>query len=111
MLLAGVRHLHIVAEARSANEALAVCKELSPDLVLMDVRLPDMDGLEATSAIRAQSPRTGVILFTLYEADDYAQEAVRAGAADYLLKGATRREVLDAIERTLHSSRAGPERD
>jgi two-component system NarL family response regulator len=102
VLLAGARRLCIIAEARSAGEAVALCTELTPDLALMDVRLPDMDGLDATRVIRARSPDTRVILFTMYEADDYAQEAVRAGAADYLLKGATRQELLAAIDRALH---------
>lgn len=107
MLLAGSRGLQIMAEARTGHEALAQCTSLQPDLVLMDVRLPDMDGLAATRAIRAISPATRVILFTMYEADDYAHEAMRAGAADYLLKGASRREVLDAVSRALaHSADA-----
>lgn len=107
MLLAGSRGLQIMAEARTGQEALAQCTSLQPDLVLMDVRLPDMDGLAATRAIRAISPATRVILFTMYEADDYAHEAMRAGAADYLLKGASRREVLDAVSRALaHSADA-----
>jgi DNA-binding NarL/FixJ family response regulator len=100
-LLAGARGLEIVGEARSGHEALALCRRLQPDLVLMDVRLPDMDGLTATRAIRRSHPATRVILFTMYEADDYAHEAVRVGAAGYLLKGATRREVLDAVRSAL----------
>ena len=100
-LLAGAPGLEIVGEARSAEQALGLCKELQPDLVLMDVRLPDMDGLAATRAIRQSCTEARVILFTMYEADDYAHEAMRAGASDYLLKGATRRELVEALRRAL----------
>jgi DNA-binding NarL/FixJ family response regulator len=101
MLLAAARGIQIIGEARSAHEALTLCKSLQPDLILMDVRLPDMDGLAATRAIRESCTGTRVILFTMYEADDYAHEAMRAGASDYLLKGGSRREVLDAVRRAL----------
>jgi len=106
-LLAGARDLEIVGEARSGQEALTLCKALRPDLAVMDVRLPDMDGIAATRAIRASCPETRIILFTMYEADDYAHEAMRAGAADYLLKGSTRRELLDAVQRALATRNVG----
>jgi DNA-binding NarL/FixJ family response regulator len=67
----------------------------------MDVRLTDLDGLAATRMIRRQSPHTRVLLFTMYEAADYIAEATRAGAAGYLLKGASRTEVLDAVRHAL----------
>jgi DNA-binding NarL/FixJ family response regulator len=67
----------------------------------MDVRLPDIDGLVATRAIREALPVTRVLLVTMYEAPEYASEALRAGAAGYVLKGASRREVLTALRRAL----------
>src|SRR5229473_1073570 len=88
MLLAGARRLEIVGEAADGRDALILCRRLRPDLVLMDVRLPDMDGLSATRAIRNAQP-------------EYASEALRAGAAGYLLKGASRGEVLAALKRAL----------
>jgi DNA-binding NarL/FixJ family response regulator len=101
MLLAGARQLEIVGEAADGRDALILCRRLRPDLVLMDVRLPDMDGLAATRAIRIAQPEIRVLLITMYEAPEYASEALRAGAAGYLLKGASRREVLAALHRAL----------
>ncbi len=100
-LLSSARQLEIVGEAADGREALALCKRLRPDLVFMDVRMPDMDGLAATRAIRHALPHVRVLLITMYEAPEYASEAERAGAAGYLLKGATRREVLSAVRRAL----------
>ena len=102
-LLRGARNLEVVAEAASGNEALDMCRELHPDLVLMDVRLADMDGLRATRLIKQVAPEIRVLLFTMYEAADYIGEALRAGAAGYILKGASRQELLEAINRALQS--------
>jgi DNA-binding NarL/FixJ family response regulator len=103
-LLAGARDLEIIGEASSGREALVVCRRLRPDLVLMDLRLRDMDGLAVTRAIREAGLGTSVLLFTMYEGSAYADEALRAGAAGYLLKGASRREVLEAVRHALKSS-------
>ena len=72
--------LEIIAEVSTAREALTLCEQLHPDLVLMEVRLADMDGLTATRIIRRAAPDTRVLLFTMYEAADYVDEARRAGA-------------------------------
>ena len=106
LFLSGVRAelskvFEIVGEAADGRDALILCRRLRPDLVLMDVRLPDMDGLAATRAIRIAQPEVRVLLITMYEAPEYASEALRAGAAGYLLKGASRREVLAALNRAL----------
>jgi DNA-binding NarL/FixJ family response regulator len=100
-LLTGAADLEVVAEASSGTSALAVCRMIRPDLVIMDVRLSDMDGLTATRAIIRAQPDCRVLLFTMYEAEDYLREALRAGAAGYLLKGATRRELLNAIRKAM----------
>jgi DNA-binding NarL/FixJ family response regulator len=103
-LLAGARELEIIGEASSGGEALVVCQRLRPDLVLMDLHLRDMDGLAVTRAIREAGLGTSVLLFTMYEGSAYVDEAQRAGAAGYLLKGASRRELLDAVRHALKSS-------
>ena len=93
-LLAGEADLDVISEAANGREAVMLCERLRPDLVLMDVRMPDMDGLAATRALKQESPTTRVVMITLYEDTGYLIEALKAGAAGYVLKGATKREVL-----------------
>ena len=100
-LLSGERGLEVVGEAASGREALELCRRVRPDLVLMDVRMPDMNGLAVTRAIKHESPATSVILFTMYESADYLVEALKAGAAGYLLKGASRVEILATVRQVL----------
>jgi DNA-binding NarL/FixJ family response regulator len=107
-LLEGARDLVLVSEATSGQHALNLCQRLQPDLVIMDVRLPDMDGLTATRAIRRALPHCRVLLFTMYEAADYMREAVRAGASGYILKGASRRELLNAVRAALRTAPVAP---
>jgi DNA-binding NarL/FixJ family response regulator len=100
-LLGGERDLEVVGEAANGQEALTLCRRLRPDVVLMDVRMPDMDGLAVTRAIKYESPATSVILFTMYENADYLVEALKAGAAAYLLKGSSRREIVSTVRQVL----------
>jgi DNA-binding NarL/FixJ family response regulator len=100
-LLGGERGVEVVGEASSGREAVVLCRRLRPDLVLMDVRMPDMDGLSATRAIKQESPTTSVILFTFYENPDYLLEALKAGVAGYLLKGSSRREIVSAVRQVI----------
>ena len=93
--------LAVVGEARDGREALELCRELRPDLVLMDVRMPEMDGLEATRAIKEEQPSVGVLMVTTYENPDYLLEALKAGAAGYVLKDAPTRQLLGAMRRVL----------
>src|SRR3954454_8520570 len=100
-LLHGERGIEVVGEASAGEQALALCRRLQPDLVLTDVRMPDMDGLAVTRAIKRESPGTSVILFTMYENADYLVEALKAGAAGYLLKGAPRQEIVETVRKVL----------
>ncbi len=89
--------IEIVGEARNGREAVELCRSLRPDLVLMDVRMPEMDGLEATRTIKRELPETGVVMVTMHENRDYMLEATKAGAAGYVLKDAVRDELVDAV--------------
>ncbi len=96
--------IEIVGEARNGREAVELCRSLRPNLVLMDVRMPDMDGLEATRAIKRERPETGVLMVTMHENRDYMLEATKAGASGYVLKDA-RDELVGAVR---HVARHAP---
>jgi DNA-binding NarL/FixJ family response regulator len=100
-LLSDQEQLEIVGEAASGREALELCRRLRPDLVLMDVSLPDMDGLTATREIKRQFSDISVLILTTHENEDYVLQAVRAGAAGYLLKDASEDQLVDAIRKVL----------
>src|SRR3712207_5197058 len=100
-MLSGEDGIEVIAAANDGQQALNICRELRPDLVLMDVRMPVMDGLEATRKIKAEMPKTSVMMVTMHENPDYLFEAVKAGAAGYVLKGASGERLLGAVRRTL----------
>src|SRR5215212_9158691 len=91
----------VVGEASDGREALKLCRNLRPDLVLMDVGMPRMDGLAATRAIKQEFPDTVVLILTSYEDPDYLFEAIKAGAAGYILKIASTQETIKAVKRVL----------
>lgn len=93
--------LDIVGEAADGREAVELSLRKRPDLVIMDVRMPRMDGLTATREIKVENPATAVLLITMHENPDYLLEALRAGAAGYVLKDASRDELLTAVRRVL----------
>ena len=100
-MLSGEEGIEVIAEAHNGEQALQACRELGPDLVLMDVRMPVMDGLEATKRIKAEMPQTSVMMVTMHENPDYLFEAIKAGAAGYVLKDASGERLLNAVRRTL----------
>jgi DNA-binding NarL/FixJ family response regulator len=100
-MLSGEDGLQVIAEAHNGQEALSLCRKQRPDLVLMDVRMPVMDGLEATRKIKQEMPKTSVVMVTMHENPDYLFEAVKAGAAGYVLKDASGERLLGAVRRTL----------
>lgn len=93
--------LEVVGEAANGLQALALCSRVRPDLVMMDVRMPEMDGLIATRGIKQSLPRTSVLMMTMHENPDYMYEALKAGAAGYVLKDATQDDVLAAVRQVL----------
>jgi DNA-binding NarL/FixJ family response regulator len=97
MMLRATGGFEVVAVAANGREAVEAAGEHAPDVVVMDLRMPDVDGIEATRRILAQSPRTGVLVLTMYEDDDSVFAAMRAGARGYLLKGANRDEIVHAV--------------
>ena len=89
----------IVGEAENGKEAVELCRSLAPDLVLMDVRMPGMDGLEATRAIKQERPEIGVLMVTMHDDPDYMLEAIKAGAAGYVLKDASWEDLTTSVRR------------
>jgi DNA-binding NarL/FixJ family response regulator len=100
-MLSGEPGLTLVGEVASGGEAIQLCRDLRPDLMLMDMRMPLMDGLAATRVIKAEMPETRVIIVTMHEDPDYLVEALKAGAAGYILKDASRRELLQAVRQVM----------
>lgn len=96
-MLASDRMLQVVGEASTGAEAVDLAHRLKPDLILMDIRMPDMDGLAATRRIKEEIPDTSIIMVTIYDNPDYLLEAISAGAAGYLLKDVSRFELLQTI--------------
>ena len=91
------KDLVVVGEASTGAQALQMAKTLSPDIVLMDIGLPRMNGLEATRLLRQKLPKIKVIVLTMHQGKEYALEVARAGAHGYVLKGAVPEELVRAI--------------
>lgn len=97
MLLEETSDMEVAAEATDGDEVVAMAAELQPDVILIDIKMPGVSGIEATRRILGASPHIGIIVVTMYEDDDFVFSAMRAGARGYLLKGADRDDVLRAI--------------
>jgi len=96
-LLKGLGDIQLVGEASGGGEAIKLAERLQPDVVLMDLHMPDMNGIEATRQIVQTSPHIAVLVLTMYDDDDSVFAAMQAGARGYLLKGASKKEMLRAI--------------
>ena len=105
-MLDGEPDIAVIGEAATGTAAVTLCADLQPDLALMDVSMPEMDGLTATGEIHRRSPGTAVLIVTLYEQQDYIVRAIRAGASGYLLKDATRSHILEVIRKVLNGESA-----
>jgi DNA-binding NarL/FixJ family response regulator len=102
-IISGLAGLEVVGLAANGEEAVAIAREERPDVVLMDLRMPVMNGAQATAAIRASQPATHVVVLTTYADDDSVLSALSAGASGYLTKDASR----DDIRRALEAAAAG----
>ena len=98
LILGGAKTIEVVAEAANGREALAAVREQPVDLVLMDLRMPVMDGIEATRAISAEPRAPKVLVLTTFDADDHIVRALAAGAAGFLLKDTPPPRIVKAIE-------------
>ena len=99
--------LEFVGEAGGGAEAVKKCRELRPDVVLMDLVMPEVDGAEATRLIRDECPHVQVIALTSYKEEELVQAALKAGAISYLLKNVSAEELAEAI-RAAHAGRSDP---
>lgn len=95
----------VVGEAANGQEALRQAPLLAPDIILLDVRMPEMDGLAALERLKRLCPKTSIIMLTLYDNFDYLLQAVMAGAAGYMLKDSSREELIKAL-RIIHDGGA-----
>ena len=96
-LLDGLQGMELVGQASTGREAIESFRHLRPDVTLMDLRMPDMSGIEAIQVIRAEFPNARIIVLTTYKGDAQAAAALKAGAAGYLLKSLVGKELLDTI--------------
>jgi DNA-binding NarL/FixJ family response regulator len=109
-LLTSIPDIEVVGEASSGKEVLTRAMGLQPDVILMDVQMPDMNGIEATRQILRTSPHMGIIVLTMFKDDDSVFAAMRAGARSYVLKGADQAVLLRAVRAVANGeSLFGPE--
>src|SRR5580692_3792705 len=101
-LIATQPDMRLVAEAATGSEAVRLHREVTPDVTLMDLQMPDMSGLDAIIAIRSEAPSARIIVLTTYSGDVLAQRALKAGAQAYVLKSLVRTEILNTI-RDVHA--------
>jgi DNA-binding NarL/FixJ family response regulator len=102
MMLGAEPDLEVVGEAASGTEALAQTRSLDPDVIVMDIHMPGLDGIDATARLVQSGSRTRVMMLTTFDLDEYVYRAMKAGASGFLLKDATRDQLAAAV-RTVHS--------
>lgn len=98
-LLESEADIEVVGQTGKGREAVTLCKELKPDMVLLDYKLQDIDGLETTEQIVALGNKTRVLILTMYANEEYAIRLIRAGASGFLIKGASANELLEAVRK------------
>lgn len=102
-ILADEQDITVIGEAQDGREALLKTKTLQPDVVLMDVRMPRMNGLKATTCIRQVMPETKVIILTIFDIDEYREAAKTSGAFGFILKKSIRSELIQTIREAFES--------
>jgi two-component system response regulator NreC len=102
LLLAAEDDIDVIGEALDGYEAMSLAEKLQPDVILMDISMPEMDGLEATRRIKARYPQIQVLVLTMHRSDEYFFEMLKAGASGYILKGAKTNELIDAVRVVSH---------
>ena len=101
-LLEGAGDIEVVGDAETGEESVRLAEDLAPDIVLLDVAMPTLSGIDAARMIKASSPRAGIIMLTVHADEEFLFEAIKAGAMGYLLKDCTPDELIRAI-RVVHS--------
>ena len=102
MILEAQPDLEVVAEAATGRQALEMARRHRPDLVLMDIRMPEMDGIEATQLLLAEQPEARVLILTTFDLDEHVYDALRAGASGFLLKDVGRDDLVAAVRVVAH---------
>ncbi|CAM5523781.1 Response regulator transcription factor OS=Streptomyces tendae OX=1932 GN=GUR47_19845 PE=4 SV=1 [Streptomyces tendae] len=97
VLLNAMPDIEVAGEAVNGREAVAKVRELAPDVVLMDIRMPELNGIEATREIVAADGTSKVLVLTTFDLDEYVYQALRAGASGFLLKDASARQLADGV--------------
>jgi len=104
--LEAVEDFEVLGEAANGEEAVRLAAEHAPDVMLMDLLMPGMDGVEATRQVKAVSPRTQIVVLTSYHQDEHIFPALRAGALSYVLKDVSMAELADTLQRAAHGEAA-----
>jgi len=105
-LLAGNPEFAVVGQASDGEEALALCEQLRPDIAILDIRMPRLNGLGAARLLQQRQPEVKVVIFTMDDSPDHLEAAMTAGAVGYLLKDASRDEVISALQRVAQGEEA-----
>ncbi|MGA9120828.1 MAG: response regulator transcription factor, partial [Bacteroidota bacterium] len=104
-LLQSSSEYRVVAEAADGEEAIALAKRHAPDIVMMDISMPKMNGIEATRVLRKEVPGARIIILTVHEDEEYVYQMLKAGASGYVLKSAGKKEIFAAIDSALSGER------
>jgi DNA-binding NarL/FixJ family response regulator len=104
-LLRSSPEIEIIGEAENGREALNLTRQLKPDVVIMDVRMPRMNGLESTRLLKEEMPTTEVIVLSLHDIEEYREEALANGACSYIIKRNMVNDLIPAIQEAFHGRR------